>query len=35
MAIVAADPTLEAHADLKEEIALFVDPEESEFLFKS
>ena len=34
-AIVASDPTLAAHADLKEEIGLFVDPDESEFLFKS
>ena len=33
--IVAADPTLAALPDLADEIGLFVDPEEQEFLFKS
>ena len=33
--ILSADPMLQLHPDLAEEIRLFVDPEEEEFLFKS
>jgi ATP-dependent DNA helicase RecG len=33
--LVDADPTLEAHPALSEEIRLLVDPDEREFLFKS
>ena len=35
IAIVGADPELAKSPELKDEIALFVDPEEAEFLFKS
>ena len=35
IAIVGADPELVRSPELKDEIALFVDPEEAEFLFKS
>jgi ATP-dependent DNA helicase RecG len=34
-AIVDADPTLAGHEVLREEVALLVEPEEAEFLFKS
>ena len=33
--IVGNDPELSKHPELKDEIQLFVDPEEAEFLFKS
>jgi ATP-dependent DNA helicase RecG len=35
IAIVAQDPALVLHPDLDDEIRLFVDPDEAEFLFKS
>jgi ATP-dependent DNA helicase RecG len=35
IAIVADDPTLAEHPELDDEIRLFVDPDEAEFLFKS
>jgi ATP-dependent DNA helicase RecG len=35
VAIVQLDPTLADHQDLDDEIRLFVDPDEAEFLFKS
>jgi ATP-dependent DNA helicase RecG len=34
-AVVDADPTLTDHADLADEVALLVDEDEAEFLFKS
>jgi ATP-dependent DNA helicase RecG len=33
--IVAADPTLASHPELADELRLFLDPEDEEFLFKS
>jgi ATP-dependent DNA helicase RecG len=33
--IVDADPTLTRHEVLREEVALLIEPEEAEFLFKS
>ncbi len=35
VAVVAADPTLDAHPQLADEIRLFIDADDEEFLFKS